>query len=128
MNKTSGVYRLDLFGYSYVGKASDFEKRKRQHLGTLCWDAHHSSKLQKVWDIDPDLAINTITFSLLEECSPEVLEQREQHWINRTVDEIGPEVITNFYLYDEHHNKYNNPFPFFEPELLVLPDNHREGK
>jgi len=121
MNKTTGVYRLDLFGYSYVGKATDFEKRQRQHKGMLCWDAHHSSKLQNAWNVDAQLALNTITFTLLEECSPEVLEQTEQKWINTTVEEVGPELMTNFYLYDDNNTKYNNPFPFMETEHLVIP-------
>ena len=77
---TCGIYKIALDdGRCYVGQSVDIEDRWREHRRHLRADKHHARYLQNAWNKYGEAAF---TFSTLDECSRELLTEREQHWID----------------------------------------------
>lgn len=78
---TSCIYRIinkinDRF---YIGSATDFAKRKGNHLHDLRKGKHKNKRLQR--DITTH-GISTIVFEIIECCNLKKLLKREQYYIN----------------------------------------------
>lgn len=75
---TSGVYAIknNKTGRLYIGSSKDVRLRKNHHLHFLRNEKHYNEELQKDWNEE------SFSFFLLEECSEEVLRDREQAWID----------------------------------------------
>lgn len=77
----SGIYviRCKPTGKIYVGSAVRIGERWRQHRRVLATGKHHSVLLQRAWDkYGPDAFV----FMILENCLPEQLLSREQHYMD----------------------------------------------
>lgn len=79
----SGIYKIEdiVNGYVYVGSAnkkSGIAKRWSNHCSKLKRGIHEYKKLQDSWNQN----VNNIKWEILEECSDDVLEEREAWWMN----------------------------------------------
>lgn len=62
-------------GKKYIGQSTNIERRKREHL---CWPSPYSR-------FDTELRVigeDQFDFVVLEECSVELLDEREKYWIS----------------------------------------------
>jgi group I intron endonuclease len=78
---SSGIYAITntVTGKLYVGSAVDIDRRWQTHRTQLRAGVHHSQKLQRAWaKYGPD----AFAFTVLEECDPTVLQDREQYWLD----------------------------------------------
>lgn len=67
-------------GKWYVGQALDVSKRFRQHKAMLRGGKHRNKHLQHAYDLYGEKAF---AFVVLEACSPDALNVKEQEWIMR---------------------------------------------
>ena len=68
------MYENKLNHKKYIGQSTNIERRKREHL---CWPSPYSR-------FDLELKVigeQGFEFSILEECSAELLDEREKYWI-----------------------------------------------
>jgi len=63
----------------YIGSSIDILKRWNSHIYSLKKGKHHSKKLQNYIN---KYGIDSISFTLLEECGADCLMEREQHYID----------------------------------------------
>lgn len=94
MIQRTGVYaiRNKVSGKQYVGGAyKSLESRRKRHWQELKSDQHFNPHLQNAWNRYGE---NAFEFIVLERCSPEMCEEREQHWINR-LDATNPKYGYN---------------------------------
>ena len=79
--KITGIYCIKntINNNIYVGSSIDINKRKREHFSSLTKNKHHSRYLQRSFNKHGK---ENFSFSILEECFPEELLIREQHFIN----------------------------------------------
>ncbi len=86
----SGIYKwTSPSGKGYVGQAQDLPSRKREFLNENNAD-YAGDKLRKARKQYPDFS--QWVYEVLEECSIELLDEREKYWIRH---------------YDTYHNGYN---------------------
>ena len=80
--RQSGVYRIICVptGKVYVGSANYLAQRKSDHRRTLIKGTHHNNHLQRAWD---KYGKECFVYSILELCSPDVLAEREQYYIDK---------------------------------------------
>lgn len=82
VEKICGIYKLEWVhepGLIYVGKSVNIHTRFRQHRETLLRNEHTNYLVQRVFQ-----HIKTLPeLSILEECSPEQLNDREIYWHNK---------------------------------------------
>tara|TARA_R110000868_G_scaffold122229_1_gene323878 strand:+ start:463 stop:1035 length:573 start_codon:yes stop_codon:yes gene_type:complete len=73
IKKLKGIYRIahKVSGMCYVGQSVDISSRWRQHL------TPNKSCIGQAIAAEPD----QFTFEILEECSKEMMNEREKHWI-----------------------------------------------
>lgn len=64
----------------YVGSSVTIYHRWLVHRQSLRKGTHHTPYLQRAWT---KYGENVFTFSILEECSQEILHEREQFWIEK---------------------------------------------
>ena len=78
----SVIYKIEITGSDrfYIGSSVDFRIRKLHHLNQLKRRAHRNTHLQRIFD---KYGEESFSFAILEECEPEELIIREQHWIDR---------------------------------------------
>jgi group I intron endonuclease len=77
---TCGIYFIKSpSGKLYVGSSEKIELRQRVHFSHLRKKRHHSLRLSQAWAKYDGVGF---TSGILEECSPELLEAREQFWID----------------------------------------------
>lgn len=76
-----GIYKIINISSKkvYIGQSKNIEKRWREHIKLLKKGNHHSIKLQRSWNKSGE---NKFEFEIIEECSIENLDSREQHWID----------------------------------------------
>lgn len=87
----TGVYLIKnkLTGDCYVGSSiKSIEDRWRYHRRDLNGNKHHSSRLQNSWN---KYGSEQFEFSIVEECSPVLCIEREQHFI----DTLNPSFNMN---------------------------------
>lgn len=77
----SGIYSIThvASGRKYVGQARHFGRRWGCHRSQLRRGVHHSSVLQRAWD---KYGADAFVFAVLERVAPDLLCDREQHWID----------------------------------------------
>lgn len=78
----TGIYKISSLQYPdrfYIGSAVSYKARIRIHLTRLINNNHHSPKLQNHVN---KYGIDDISFSLVEECSKELLLIKEQEYLN----------------------------------------------
>jgi group I intron endonuclease len=81
MAMTSGIYciRNVISGKRYIGSAISVSYRWHGHKSDLRRNKHHSPHLQCAWS---QYGENNFEWTILEECSVEMLTIREQAWMN----------------------------------------------
>lgn len=81
MNDKSGVYLIqNITNYVfYVGSSKNITIRMSQHKRELNKNIHINKKLQNSYN---KYGINSFNFLILEKCSREKLEEREQYWFD----------------------------------------------
>ena len=77
----AGVYciRHRVTRLVYIGSSAALERRWQQHQALLNRGCHPTPRLQAAWLADGEAAFE---FSLIEECAPERLKDREQWWLD----------------------------------------------
>jgi len=80
---TVGIYEIRHVesGKRYIGSSIHVKKRFKAHKSMLRNGSHHSPHLQNAWDLYGKEAFQ---FSVLEECSKDVLLEVEQRWLDET--------------------------------------------
>lgn len=78
---SSGIYsiRNKINGKQYIGSSKNFKKRFTMHQTVLKHNKHHSIHLQRAWNKHGS---DNFEFLILEECSLELLFEREQYHID----------------------------------------------
>ena len=101
MNKTPGVYCITntINGKVYIGATVDLDRRCKNHRSSLQKHIHHNSHLQAAWD---KYGEDAFTFSVIVECSRDMLETFEQATIDK---------------YDAANTGYN-----IQPTVRLSPD------
>lgn len=87
--KKSGIYEIinTTNGHRYIGSAVDIRRRWVEHRQDLVAGTHHSKYLQRSWSKNGEVSFH---FGIIEECTPEDLLLKEQHWL----DMLSPEYNT----------------------------------
>jgi len=112
-NIKSGIYKIrsrttDEF---YVGKSVHIANRQDSHLSELKLHKHGNHKLQNIYD---KFGRKDLEFSILEEGSPEFLQDRERYYINKLRPQINI-CIDSYFNPGRVAKKYKNI-------LLVSPE------
>lgn len=90
---SSGIYKIEnkINHKIYVGRSIDIEQRWQHHI----WESNNSNLPQYNYTIHRALrkyGFNNFTFSIIEECSENLLNEKEKYWIQ---------------YYDSYQNGYN---------------------
>ena len=70
----------------YIGSTKNFNVRKLRHIQTLKNNYHHNVHLQRSFNKH---GLKNFVFEILEECTEEVLFEKEQYWINKLKPEYN---------------------------------------
>ena len=62
----------------YIGKTTDSETRKKEHIRKLKAKRHHNRHLQSSFNKD---GIDSFVFDIIEKCDLEHLDEKEKYWI-----------------------------------------------
>lgn len=78
---TCGIYEIKntINNKRYIGQSINIEKRWQNHKRELKTQKHYNSHLQNSWNKYGESAF---VFSIIEKCPKELLDEREQYWIN----------------------------------------------
>ena len=88
---TCGIYKIEHpSGLVYVGQSQDCNKRWLQHVSEA-FGRRYCFKLYKAMR---SLGLENFTFSILEECAVEDLDEREVHWM-RKLNALDPVMGLN---------------------------------
>lgn len=79
--EVSGIYKIENVerGIVYIGQSKDVFARFNSHKSELRKNRHHNRHLQAAWN---KYGEDAFKFSLVEECSTELLDEREVYWIS----------------------------------------------
>lgn len=98
----------------YVGQSTNIRKRWNDHIRDLEKGKHHSQKLQKAYD---EYGFESFSFSILEICERDSLNQKESEWI------LKLDALENGYnmrpgeiklTFKNIKNSVHKPLSFFE--------------
>lgn len=91
MSNVTGIYKIENLknGKIYIGQSYNISYRWIHHKSDLRGGIHHNKHLQNAWN---KYGEDNFSFEILEECERELLNSREQYWIN---------------YYDSFNNGYN---------------------
>lgn len=91
----SGIYRIVncISGKCYVGSTKDFTKRKMRHLYALRHNEHHSSHMQKSFNLYGEDAFK---WEIVEEVIPDriLLFERETYWVQHFQPEYNASQVS----------------------------------
>jgi len=76
----------------YIGSSSNIKTRWRQHRYQLKKGEHHSTYLQRSWNKHGQ---ESFAFEIIEQCSKEVLKNREQHYIDTLAPGYNENLIAH---------------------------------
>lgn len=81
-NQNSGIYKIHNVKTNkvYIGQAGNLNKRYSEHTTTLRRNVHDNKYLQNAWNKYNE---DNFTFYVLEECSQDVLAEREQYYMDK---------------------------------------------
>lgn len=89
--KVTGIYGIEdvKTGNIYVGHSKDIAKRWSNHSSFLKDGVHRYKELQEAYNLD----CKRIKYTILEECTKEMLKEREDFWIKYADNIDGWHVI-----------------------------------
>ncbi|SJZ50239.1 GIY-YIG nuclease family protein [Clostridium tetani] len=98
-----GVYGIEdvAIGNIYVGQSTDIAKRWSNHSAFLKNGEHNYVELQKAYNKD----CNRIKYTILEECTEEMLTEREDWWIKHVQRVNGWNLINKQKFGGKHGTK-----------------------
>lgn len=73
-----GIYKIKINDKEYIGSSCNIGSRLKHHLWSLQHLKHHNRTMQNLFN---KYGINNIYFEIIEECSEEVLIEREAFYI-----------------------------------------------
>lgn len=73
-----GIYKIKIIDKEYIGSSCNIGSRLKHHLWSLQHLKHHNRTMQNLFN---KYGINNIYFEIIEECSEEVLIEREAFYI-----------------------------------------------
>ena len=78
---TIGIYKIEnlVNRKVYIGQSINVEKRLQKHEIELRNNYHYNNHLQRAWN---KYGSDNFTIELIEECSKELLTDKEKHWID----------------------------------------------
>jgi group I intron endonuclease len=80
----TGIYLIEINEQQYVGStATSFNARFKKHMSDLIANRHGNIIMQRLYN-----KYQNIKFSILEECEPDIVLQREQYFI----DTLNPSI------------------------------------
>lgn len=74
----SGIYKIEIEGWIYIGKSTDVFLRWSKHLTDLFANKHHNENLQKIFD---ESDYKEIRFTILKLCKKTELVKLEKEYI-----------------------------------------------
>lgn len=72
-----GIYYIQIDTKDYIGSSTSIGHRLKHHLWALKSERHHNRTMQNYWN-----KYQTIKFKVLEICNPDILIEREKHYID----------------------------------------------
>jgi hypothetical protein len=75
--KVPGIYYIKINEKDYVGSSTSIGHRLKHHLWALKSKKHHNRTMQNCWNKHV-----TAEFKVLETCEPDILIEREKHYID----------------------------------------------
>lgn len=87
MNKIVGIYKIEnaANGKVYIGQSINIDNRLMRHRSSLKSNVHKNPHLQSSYN---KYGPSYFELSIIEECSREVLDDREQYWIDHYKENI----------------------------------------
>ena len=80
MINNSGIYKIEYKGEClYIGQSITLDDRRKSHLRKLRNGNHANVYLQRLYNKYGD----NFVFSVVEECNPKILTEREMYWISK---------------------------------------------
>lgn len=76
----SGIYLIECNGVKYVGQTVKLKKRLYEHKRTLMNNEHPNCYMQNLYN---KYGADTFSFSVIEYCLPEELNDKEIYWIEQ---------------------------------------------
>lgn len=105
MKECSGIYKIECQNKCvYVGQSINLKSRQGSHLRKLRQNKHFNIHLQRIFN----KYCGNITFSMLEECPPENLTERELFWIKKLNPKCNMQIpvdSTHFTITEESRKK-----------------------
>lgn len=130
--KKSGIYAILCAenGKLYIGRSMDMVNRKSRHFTSLRKNVHHNKSLQYDYNVYGE---GRFSFIILEHVSPEILREREEHWILENIDRsynlvLGSSGLTG-YLHTEESkvkmSEWQKDRRFSEEHKKKLSESHK---
>ena len=105
MDECSSIYKINCNDVCvYVGQSINLKSRKASHLRKLRKNVHYNKYLQRLYNKYKE----TFVFSKLEECSPDLLTEREMYWIEELKPKCNmqiPSDSTHFTITEQSRKK-----------------------
>ena len=108
-NEISGIYCIlnTINDKRYIGQTYDLRYRWNIHKSDLNCERHHNNHLQSAWE---KYGADIFTYTILEECSLNIINEREIYWINYydaiTAETIGLESVLSIDGVEKFGNGY----------------------
>ena len=77
--KCVGIYKIKINDKEYIGSSCNIGHRLKHHLWSLDNSKHHNRTMQNLYN---KYGKNQIYFTIIEECSDDILIEREAYYIN----------------------------------------------
>lgn len=110
MSSNSGIYKIQISDYFYIGQSIDLHGRKSDHLSTLNKGTHRNIHMQRVYNKHKDFKFNTIIpcqvedLDYWEQCLLDhYFEEGDKHFMNICKDVTSP--TRGLKLSEEHKRK-----------------------
>lgn len=97
-----GVYLIECQHHMYVGSSKNLYYRLLEHKRDLINGCHSNSFMQKACN---KYSINLITYSILEECAPEIRCIKEKEWMNKLNPDLNLQIDPILKTLSKHSRK-----------------------
>lgn len=93
----SGIYRLSIGAWRYIGQAANLRKRRNKHLSELRRGCHKNERLQRAFDKHGEPALQ---FTALAMCDrdKQSLDECERAVLRHELESVGRERVLNVCL------------------------------
>jgi group I intron endonuclease len=113
-----GIYLItnEIGVKKYVGQSRNIFERWKQHKEGLRNNCHHNQYLQNSWNVHGE---TKFTFDVIEFCAEELLDEREQHWIETLKPEYN--ITKNIYKprYEVSNAQFKKQFRRLTKEVIM---------